>query len=339
MRGKIVSALVMLLALGVGGLGVGNLGAQAEPLKIRGAWVAPLANLASVWLQKKDLAVHFGQSYVFEPARYAGTPPMITAIANNELEIGNLAFSTLPIAIENAGLDDIRVISDDFQDGVEGYVSNDYQVLTEGPIKKVGDLKGKVVAINAAGAGVDIAMRAMLRKHGLEPNRDYTIIEAPFPGMKSMLMEKKTDLIAAVLPFMLDPELRKNARSLFDMKAAIGRSQFVMWSARKPFIDAHRAAMVDFLEDSLRILHWYLDPKNHDAAAEIASQLTKQPPERFGWIFNKNDYYRDPNMMPDLDALQKNVDMTHELGFARGSVDVKAHSDLSLIQEAANRLK
>jgi len=339
MRGKIVSALVMLLALGVGSLGVGNLGAQAEPLKIRGAWVAPLANLASVWLQKKDLAVHFGQSYVFEAVRYAGTPPMITAIANNELEIGNLAFSTLPIAIENAGLDDIRVISDDFQDGVEGYVSNDYQVLTEGPIKKVEDLKGKVVAINAAGAGVDIAMRAMLRKHGLEPNRDYTIIEAPFPGMKSMLMEKKTDLIAAVLPFMLDPELRKNARSLFDMKAAIGRSQFVMWSARKPFIDAHRAAMVDFLEDSLRILHWYLDPKNHDAAAEIASQLTKQPPERFGWIFNKNDYYRDPNLMPDLDALQKNVDMTHELGFARGSVDVKAHSDLSLIQEAANRLK
>lgn len=336
MRGKIISVLIALLAVAVGGAG---LGAQAEPLKIRGAWVAPLANLASVWVQKKDLAVHFGQSYVFEPVRYAGTPPMITAIANNELEIGNLAFSTLPIAIENAGMDDIRVISDDFQDGVADYVSNDFEVLANGPIKKVEDLKGKVVATNAAGSGVDIAMRAMLRKHGLEANRDYTIIEAPFPGMKSMLVEKKVDLIPAVLPFMLDPELKKNARSLFDMKAAIGRSQFVMWSARKPFIDAHRAVLVDFLEDSLRILHWYLDPKNHDAAAEIASQLTKQPPERFGWIFSKNDYYRDPNLMPDLDALQKNVDMTHELGFAKASFDVKAHSDLSLIQEAAARLK
>ena len=331
MRGRIISLVVTLLALGVG--------AQAEPLKIRGAWVAPLANLASVWLQKKDLAVHFGQSYVFEPVRYAGTPPMITAIANNELEIGNLAFSTLPIAIGNAGMDDIRVISDDFQDGVAGYVSNEYQVLADGPIKKVEDLKGKVLATNAAGSGVDIAMRAMLRKHGLEANRDYTIIEGPFPGMKSMLIEKKVDLIPAVLPFMLDPELKKNARSLFDMKDAIGRSQFVMWSARKPFIDAHRATLVDFLEDSLRILHWYLDPKNHEAAAEIASQLTKQPPERFGWIFSKNDYYRDPNLIPDLDALQKNVDMTRDLGFARGSLNVKAHSDLSLIQEAANRLK
>jgi NitT/TauT family transport system substrate-binding protein len=336
MRGKIIATGIALLALAVGW---SNGGAQAEPLKIRGAWVAPLANLSSVWLQKKDLAVHFGQSYVFEPVRYAGTPPMITAIANNELEIGNLAFSTLPIAIENAGMDDIRVISDDFQDGVAGYVSNDFQVLTDGPIKKIEDLKGKVVAINSAGAGVDVAMRAMLRKHGLEANRDYTIIEAPFPGMKSMLMEKKVDLIPAVLPFMLDPELKKNARSLFDMKAAIGRSQFVMWSARKAFIDAHRAALVDFLEDSLRILHWYLDPKNHDAAAEIASQLTKQPPERFGWIFGKNDYYRDPNLMPDLDALQRNVDMTHDLGFAKASFDVKTHSDLSLIQEAAKRLK
>ena len=336
MRGKIIATGIALFALAIGW---SNGAAQAEPLKIRGAWVAPLANLSSVWLQKKDLAVHFGQSYVFEPVRYAGTPPMITAIANNELEIGNLAFSTLPIAIENAGMDDIRVISDDFQDGVAGYVSNDFQVLTDGSIKKIEDLKGKVVAINSAGAGVDVAMRAMLRKHGLEANRDYTIIEAPFPGMKSMLMEKKVDIIPAVLPFMLDPELKKNARSLFDMKAAIGRSQFVMWSARKAFIDAHRAALVDFLEDSLRILHWYLDPKNHDAAAEIASQLTKQPPERFGWIFSKDDYYRDPNLMPDLDALQRNVDMTHDLGFVRASFDVKAHSDLSLIQEAAKRLK
>src|SRR5436190_23511572 len=336
MRGKIISASIALLALAAGGW---TDAVRAEPLKIRGAWVAPLANLASVWLQKKDLAVHFGQSYVFEAVRYAGTPPMITAIANNELEIGNLAFSTLPIAIENAGLDDIRVISDDFQDGVEGYVSNNYQVLTDGPIKKVEDLKTKVTSTNAAGSGVDVAMRAMLRKHGLEANRDYTIIEAPFPGMKSMLMEKKVDLIPAVLPFMLDPELKKNARSLFDMKAAIGRSQFVMWSARKAFIDAHRAALVDFLEDSLRSLHWYLDPKNHDAAAEIASQLTKQPPERFGWIFTKDDYYRDPNLMPDLDALQRNVDMTHDLGFVKASFDVKAHSDLSLIQEAAKRMK
>ncbi len=64
-------------------------------------------------------------------------------------------------------------------------------------------------------ARVDVAMRAMLRKHGLEANRDYTIIEAPFPAMRPMLAEKKVDLIPAVLPFTFDPELKKISRTLF----------------------------------------------------------------------------------------------------------------------------
>jgi len=313
--------------------------AQAEPLKIRGSWVAPVANWASIWLEKKDLAVHFGQSYVFESSRYAGTPPMITAMANNELEIGDLAYSTLPIAIENAGMDDLRVVADEFQDGAPGYRADDFQVLTDGPILKVEDLKGKVIATNAAGSGVDVATRAMLRKHGLEANRDYTIVEAPFPGMRAMLAEKKVDIIPTVLPFALDPELKKIAHPLFSITDAIGVSQFAMWAMRKPFIDKNRAAIVDFMEDTMRIERWYLDPKNHDAVAEIASRITKQPPERFGWLFTKADYYRNPDMRPDLDALQKNVDMTKDLGFVKASFDVKAHSDLSLIEEAAKRLK
>ncbi len=337
MRGKIGRGKIGLASFAVLVLGVGL--AQAAPLKIRGAWVAPVANWASIWLEKKDLARHFGQSYVFEPVHFAGTPPMITAIANNELEIGDLAYSTLPIAIANAGMDDIRVIADEFQDGVPGYRNDEFEVLADGPIRKVEDLKGKVLATNAAGSGVDVAMRAMLRKHGLENKRDYTIIEAPFPAMRAMLAEKKVALIPTVLPFALDPELKKIARPLFSVHDAIGVSQFIIWTARKPFIDQHRAALVDFLEDTLRIEHWYDDPKNHDAVAQIAARLTKQPADHFGWLFTKNDYFRDPNMLPNLDALQKNVDMTKDLGFVKASFNVKAHSDLSLVKEAAQRLK
>jgi len=312
--------------------------AQADPLKIRGAWVAPVSNWASIWLAKKDLAKHFGQSYVFEPTHFAGTPPMVTAIANNEVEIGDLAFSTLPIAISNAGLDDIRVIADEFQDGAPGYRDDTYDVLADGPIKKIEDLKGKVVATNAIGSGVDVAMRAMLRKHGLEANRDYTIVEAPFPAMAAMLTEKKVALIPAILPFALGPQY-KVMRPLFSIHDAIGVSQFAVWSARKPFIEAHRAALVDFLEDTMRIEHWYLDPKNHDAVTAIAAQMTKQPADRFGWLFTKQDYYRNPEMKPNLDALQQNVNMTKDLGFVQSSFDVKTHSDLGLIEDAAKRLK
>ncbi len=332
MSRKLLLAVIAVIALAA-------TTAQAEPLKIRGAWVAPVSNWFSLWLEKKDLAKHFGQSYVFESVHYAGTPPMITATANNELEIGDLAYSTLPIAIGNAGMDDLRVVADEFQEGAPGYHVDDFEVLADGPIHKVEDLKGKVVATNAAGSGVDVAMKAMLHKHGLEPNRDYTVVEAPFPAMKAMLSEHKVDMIPTVLPFSLDPELKKIARPLFSLTDAIGRSQFAMWTMRKPFIDQHRAALIDFMEDTMRIEHWFLDAKNHDAAAEIAGRITKQPPERFGWLFTKNDYYRAPDMKPDLDALQKNVDLSKEIGFVKASVDVKAHADLSLIEEAAKRVQ
>src|SRR6202167_4295671 len=332
----------MRLRIGLTGLALLLLGAgvaRAGPVQIRVAWVAPISNWISIWLHKKDLAKHFRQSYVFAPVHFAGTPPMITAIANNEVEVGDLAYSTLPIAIKNAGMEDTRVIADDFQDGVDGYWSVRFAVLKDGPIKKVEDLKGKVVATNAEGSAVDIAMKAMLHKHGLENKRDYTVVEAPFPAMKAMLAEHKVDLIPAVLPFALDPELQNSATTLFTSKDAIGISEFVSFQARKPFIDKNRAALVDWLEDTQRILHWYMDPKNHDEVAAIAGRFVKAPPERMGWVFTKTDAYRDPSMMPDLAALQRNVDMTKELGYARASFDVKAYSDLSMVEEAAKRLK
>jgi sulfonate transport system substrate-binding protein len=329
-------ALPALAAMTVFGAGAAQ---AADPVKIRNSWVAPVTNWASIMLEKKDLARHLGKSYVMEPVRFAGTPPMVTALANDELEVANLAYSTLAIAIQNAGIDDLRVIADEFRDGVEGYYSQEYMVLKDGPIHQVADLKGKVVMTNAAGSAVDVAMRAMLRKYGLEDKRDYTVVESPFPTMRAMLSEKKVDMIPAVIPFSYDPELRKIGRTLFVQRDAIGVTDMIVWAARKPFLDKNRAAMVDFMEDTLRITRWFLDPSNHKEAMEIAGRVTKLPPERFDWLFTKGDAYHDPDMLPDLAALQKNLDMTHDLGFVKSTIDVKKYTDLSIVEEAAKRLK
>jgi sulfonate transport system substrate-binding protein len=329
-------ALAGACALGLFGLSHAN---SAEPVKIRMSWVAPVANWASIILEKKDLAVHMGKSYTLESIRYQGTPQMITAIANNELEVSNLAYSSLAIAIENAGLDDIRVIADEFQDGVAGYFSEQFYVRKDSGINKVEDLKGKVIATNGGGSAVDVAMRAMLKKHGLEEKRDYTMIEAPLPTMPAVLSDKKADLVPAVLPFALNPKLKEEGKVLFEQREAIGVTQMIVWTAQKSFIDKNRAAMVDFMEDMLRITRWYLDPKNHDEAAKIASNVTKVPPERFGWLFTKADTYRDPNLLPNVEALQRNVDMTQDLGFVKNKIDIKKYVDVSLAQEAAERLK
>ena len=117
--------LLKILPLLVAGLLMAG-AASAEPVKIRLSYVVPVANWAPLLEAKKDLAQHWGKSYVMEAVRFQGTPPMITALANNEIEIGDLAYSSFGLAVQNAGLDDLRVIGDEFQDGVPGYYSNEF---------------------------------------------------------------------------------------------------------------------------------------------------------------------------------------------------------------------
>ena len=332
MRWFTVPLAALVASIGLAG------SAQSEPVKIRWAWVAPVSNWGSMTPHKRDLARHWGKSYDLQPVRFAGTPPMLTAIANGELEIANIAYSTLALAIENANLD-MRVIADEFQDGVDGYYTSDYAVLKDSPIKTIEDLKGKVVATNIGGSAVDIASRAMLKRHGLIANRDYTIVEAPFPTMRAMLMEQKVAMVPNVPPFSRNPEMAKVSRKLFTSRDALGISQFIVWTAREAFIKKNRAALVDFLEDMMRIERWMTDPKNHDEVAKIAATITKSKPENFDWLYSKDDYYRSPDMKPNLDALQRNIDMTHELGFIKNKLDVRQYTALSLVEEAAARLK
>jgi NitT/TauT family transport system substrate-binding protein len=318
--------------------------AVAQPVKIRVAYVVPVANWASLLFQKPGIARHEGKSYTFEAVRFQGTPQMITALANNELEIADLAFASLAIAVQNAGMDDLRVIADEFQDGVPGYYTDEYFVLKDGPVKRIQDLKGKVVATNVAGSAVDIIMRAALRKNGLDDRKDVTTIETAFPNMKPTLLSKKADAIPGVIPFSFDPELRARSRVLFTQKEIVGRTQMIIWAARSGFLEKNRAAMVDFMEDSIRAARWYLDPANHQEAVEIAARVSKRPAAGFDkWLFVKagqdGDYFRDPNMTPDLRALQENIDLQHELGLVKATIDVRKHSDLGIVQQAARRVK
>jgi sulfonate transport system substrate-binding protein len=315
--------------------------AQAQqPLKVRIAWVVPVANSPTILYETPSNLKHKGKSYDIELIRFQGTPPMIQALAAGELDIALFAFSSFALAIQNANMEDLRVIADEAQEGVEGYFTSPYNVLADGPIKKVEDLKGKIVASVGPGAAVDIAMRAMLKRAGLEDKRDYTVVEAGFANMRAMLAEKKVDLIPSVLPFANDPELLKIARPLFTVKDAMqGPSEFVIWAARKPFLDKNKAAVSDLMEDSARALRFYMDPKNRAQFVEVATRVSKLPATAFTFSYTTKDLYRDPNFIPNLDTLQRAVDVQQDVGFLKAKLDVKKYADLSFVEEAARRLK
>jgi sulfonate transport system substrate-binding protein len=334
MGGALRASVVLGLALVLG-----SPVARAEPVKIRAAWIATPASLIPILFANKSLAKHDGVTYQFEPIRFQSSPTEITALASGDIEIGTLNFASFPIAVENAGMTDLRVIADETQDGANGYATADYMVLNNGPIKTVSDVKGRIVAVNGLGAGVDLGMRAYLLHHGMVFKKDYTMIEVPFPNMAAVLMDHKADLITAALPFVFDTQLQQNAHTLFTLRDGLGGSELSFWVVHEAFLKKNRAALVDLMEDMVRSYRWFADPANHKDAVAILSNFTKQPVDRLDWAFTKKDTYRDRNGFVNVKMLQRNVKEVKELGFIKKDLDVSKYVDLSLAKEADARLK
>jgi NitT/TauT family transport system substrate-binding protein len=313
--------------------------AAQQPVKIRVAWIVPVSNLASFMYSAKDVLRHNGKSYVAETTRFQGSTPQLTALGTGDLDVALLGFTSFPLAIQNARMEDLRIIVDEIRDGVAGYYSNEFWVRNDGAVRSVADLKGRVLATNAAGTAVDMAMRAMLRKQGLD-DKSFTVVEAAFPNMRGMLLEKKVDLVPAVPPFSYHPELRANAHVLFTAAEALGPNMLGIWVARAGFLQKNRAAVVDFLEDYLRIVRFMADARNHKAAVDLASSTTKLPANLLdSWLFTKADYYHPADGVIDTAALQSNFDALRSLGFLKERIDAAKYVDMSYIKEAGARLK
>src|SRR6185437_7494065 len=148
-----------LCALAVSSVLLFAAAAAADPVKLRIGWSDVPSSLTPILDKTPELATHLGKTYTLEPIHFAGTAPMITALATNDLDVGEMAFGSFGIAIQNAHMNDVRVIADEMEDGFPGHLSIPYVVLKDGPVKAVADMKGRVAATNTVGSGTDIGMR------------------------------------------------------------------------------------------------------------------------------------------------------------------------------------
>jgi ABC-type nitrate/sulfonate/bicarbonate transport system substrate-binding protein len=320
---------------------LGASAAKANPMPIRVGWVVTPGHLAPLIeaLGKREPGVfkHLGKSYVLQTTRFQGTTPMIQAQAINELDIAAFSTAALALAVTNAKLDE-RVVADVVADGHPGYFTENFVVLADGPIKKIEDVKGKRVASNAIGSAHDLAMRTMLRKHGIKDS-DVTTVETNFANMPAMLDGGKVDMIGVLPQFSKGIIGNDKYKVLFTGRDAVGPIQAVMWAMRAEVIAANRPTLVDFFEDHIRAVRWFLDEKNREAALDITAAVTKLPKADLAFAFTKEDFYHSPDARPELDTVQREIDRAVELGVLPQRVDIlPKHVDLSLIEEAKKRI-
>src|SRR6185437_11686327 len=103
------SANFQFIAFALAALVVCQAAQGSEPIKIRLGWTIVPPEIGPI-LFESGATKHNGTSYVVDAIRFAGTGPMMTAIASNELDVAPLAFAPFGLAIVNAKMDDLRII-------------------------------------------------------------------------------------------------------------------------------------------------------------------------------------------------------------------------------------
>lgn len=140
--------------------------ASAQEHNLRAVYNALGGVMAPIWVAQEG--GYFTKHGVTVDLSYLAATSAVQAMLGGGQEVGFVGNQGIDAKLEGADL--IYVAS-----GLPTFV---FQVYARPEIKTLADLKGKVVAVTQPSASTDYAMRIVLKKNGLEPDKDVRIMYA-----------------------------------------------------------------------------------------------------------------------------------------------------------------
>ena len=310
-------------------------GEPAGPLEIRLIHGVPSSTIIAMMPAKKDILRNYGKDYTLQTRRIDASSEVVTVLAADGADMGLAATGALIGA--NTKLNaDLRVVADVIQDGVKGYNGSWFAVRADDPIKDIRDLKGRTVATLGFGTFVDLAMRVGMKKAGLDPAKDLTIVQVPLPAMEANLREKKVDMVQFVPPFFQIARAKGGMRVLFTSADSLGPTQALMLAARAEFLQKNPRRAQAFFDDYYRFLQYALDSRNRDEMIDIGAKMQSIPPDRFKpWWNTQEDFYRSADGLPNVEAIKKEMQLLKDFGIIDALVDIDRWVNLTFMRAAA----
>ena len=140
--------------------------ASAQEMSLRAVYNAVSGVMAPIWVgQEGGLFTKHG---VNVDLKYLAATTAVQGMVGGGEEVGLVGNQGIDAKLEGADL--IYVAS-----GLPTFV---FQVYGRPEIKSMADLKSKVVAVTQPSASTDYAMRIVLKRNGLEPDKDVKILYA-----------------------------------------------------------------------------------------------------------------------------------------------------------------
>jgi ABC-type nitrate/sulfonate/bicarbonate transport system substrate-binding protein len=286
---------------------------------IRVGWTIP-AEESKYWMMRRPQEFqNLGKAYKIEWVQFQGTAPMVQAMVAGALDCSTQGVLSLAQGAAQANLQ-AYIIAQHVGEK-PGSFSVYWAVKEDSPIKTVADMKGKSVGTNVFGSGILGPMFLLLKKNGLDPEKDIKLVETGFPPSEDAIRSGRVDVGVLNQPFAARAEAKGGLRKLFSLADQQQNIVHIMEVCRKDFVDKNPELAKHYVRDLTAGMGKAL--ANRDETLKVVSEVIKAPVQVLdSYLLKPNDFAREPGAKPNFEGIQAMLDIYAETGMVNQKLDV-----------------
>lgn len=211
------------------------------------------------------------QGVAVDPESTNGSVAQITAMLDDKYQI---AFGGLDDVIGydvGQGEVPVKVKPDLF--AFMGTDSGSLHLVTAPDVKRVEDLKGRTVAVDAKLTGFAFVLYRIAALHGLKAG-DYTVLSVGSSQKRFEALSSGAAQGAVMFKPVADLLVAKGFNDLMPTSQVFPHYQAAVVLARRSWAVPHRAALVGFIRAYLQSMRWFVAPANKEAAIQLLVKYT-----------------------------------------------------------------
>jgi ABC-type nitrate/sulfonate/bicarbonate transport system substrate-binding protein len=295
---------------------------------IRVGWTIP-AEESKYWMMRRPQEfANLGKTYKVEWIQFQGTAPMVQAMVAGALDCSTQGVLSLAQGAAQANLQAYIVAQHVGEK--PGSFSVYWAVKEDSPIKTIADLKGKSVGTNVFGSGILGPMFLLLKRNGIDPEKDIKLVETGFPASEDAIRSGRVDVGVLNQPFAARAEAKGGLRKLFSISDQLPAVVHIMDVCQKDFVDKKPDLVRQYIRDLTAGMKKAI--ANRDETLKVVSEVTKAPvPVLDSYLLKPNDFAREDGARPNFDAIQAMFNIYAETGMVSQKLDVARFRHPSIV--------
>lgn len=290
--------------------------------KLRLAWAGFSPTNSPIWvIEDRKLLQKMG----VEPEIISinASPTVLQALLAGEIDAASISVTTL-VSSRLQGADTVMIVGT-----VPTFVDH---IVSLGSIKKIEQLKGKTGGVNRLGSTSDLGLRLALRKLGIDPEKDVSIITAGGNAERFAALSKGLTQFT----IMPEPFLTQAEKLGFHNLYSISRLKIPFWwngiLTRESILSAKRPLMLKLVRAMIEAIHIIKTEKAY-AISLIKKNLGINDPAGLERAYH--DYSRIfPEVpYPTPDGVKTMLDDLASKNPKAAAADPQRFVDMSLVRE------